>query len=348
MSIAAHRISKDYIKTDSADELTVDLESSVELEKPVKAPATSGFFSRGALAVALPEVIQEHLTAVPKELKVKILKSREAIYNSFTGESQLLAIAGPAYVESEEQIKSCAKWLASLDVPSTTLLRTNLSKVKNGATFEIRTGLPQCRQLLAELAEKLPIAGQTADTITPQYFSDLYTLSTVSSTLAESQLHRELASGMSYLVGFHAQDADGEFSKEMYAHKVTSALDAVYALLQPHRFLSVTKLGTVAVIGTAGNSETFVILVVNSEVNEEEMQSLVEKVKSYGNLQSPKIMLDVGRLTEDEYEHKKSVVDGLLRRNRGDILGLVIDTGAEYDNNTPEMKNAELLMRSIN
>ena len=227
-------------------------------------------------------------------------------------------------------------------------LRTNLTQYNHGyndpsflrgfnsiMTYEIEQGIPICRALLCELAEICPIVGETSDTITPQYFSDLFCLGIVSSRLSESQLHRELVSGVSYAVGFHTLDDTLCFDKEFYTHKITSALEAMYASSNPHQFLSVTKIGTVAVVGTIGNDETFIILQINLELDYFEIERIIEQVYDYPKLSitRPKIMLDVGKVSNEEYELKLGLLKRLLVLNielRYKIIGVIIDSGNNY------------------
>lgn len=69
-------------------------------------------------------------------------------------------------------------------------------------TFHINKGLRIARKLFVELTSKLPIAGEMLDTISPQFLSDLFSVGAVGARTTESQLHRELASGLSFPVGF--------------------------------------------------------------------------------------------------------------------------------------------------
>ena len=242
---------------------------------------------------------------------------------------------------------------SSLTNPTTLLnnllisLRANLTKnnqvyaelgeTKAGIStmsFEIQHGIPLCRALLAELAEICPIVGETSASITPQYLADLFSLGLVSSTLVESQLHRELVSGTSYPIAFGTLDSHLAFDKDMYGHRIGSALDSMYASSQSHQFLSVTKVGTVAVVGTTGNEDTFVILQVNLELTVEDLKSLISKVYGYPhtNKNLPKIMLDVGRLDGNNYFEKLAILQQLLRADetKFKIVGVMIDSGDNY------------------
>lgn len=88
------------------------------------------------------------------------------------------------------------------------------------------------------------------DTISPQYLGDLVSWGAIGARTTESQLHRELASGLSFPVGFK-NGTDGSLN---------IAIDAIKAASHGHHFLSITKQGVVAIVSTAGNDCTHVIL----------------------------------------------------------------------------------------
>lgn len=118
-------------------------------------------------------------------------------------------------------------------------------------TFNITKGLRTSRQLFVDLTDKgMPLASEMLDTISPQYLADMLSVGAVGARTTESQLHRELASGLSFPVGFK-NGTDGSLGV---------AIDAIGAVQHPHHFLSVTKPGVVAVVGTTGNDDCFVIL----------------------------------------------------------------------------------------
>ena len=117
-------------------------------------------------------------------------------------------------------------------------------------SFNINKGLRISRELFVKLTEKLPIASEMLDTISPQFLSDLFSVGAIGARTTESQLHRELASGLSFPVGFK-NGTDGTLGV---------AIDAMRAASHPHHFLSVTKPGVVAIVGTEGNEDCFVIL----------------------------------------------------------------------------------------
>lgn len=118
-------------------------------------------------------------------------------------------------------------------------------------SFNINKGLRMSRQLFVDLTSKgMPIASEMLDTISPQFLADVLSCGAVGARTTESQLHRELASGLSFPVGFK-NGTDGSLGV---------AIDAIGAVKHPHHFLSVTKPGVVAIVGTVGNDDCFVIL----------------------------------------------------------------------------------------
>jgi len=107
------------------------------------------------------------------------------------------------------------------------------------------------RKLLWEINELgLPAGTEFLDMITPQYIADLISWGAIGARTTESQVHRELASGLSCPVGFK-NGTDGN---------VRIAVDAIKAAQSPHHFLSVTKAGHSAIVSTCGNEDCHVIL----------------------------------------------------------------------------------------
>lgn len=118
-------------------------------------------------------------------------------------------------------------------------------------TFNINEGLRIARDLLLTINEAgLPAGCEFLDMITPQYLSDLVSWGAIGARTTESQVHRELASGLSCPVGFK-NGTDGN---------VGIAIDAVRAAAHPHRFLAVTKSGRAAIAATSGNPDGHIIL----------------------------------------------------------------------------------------
>lgn len=118
-------------------------------------------------------------------------------------------------------------------------------------SFKINEGLRLARKLLWDINELgLPCATEFLDTITPQYTADLISWGAIGARTTESQVHRELASGLSCPVGFK-NGTDGN---------IRIAVDAIKAAASPHHFLSVTKAGHSAIVSTNGNEDCHLIL----------------------------------------------------------------------------------------
>lgn len=118
-------------------------------------------------------------------------------------------------------------------------------------SFRINDGLRLARQLLLNINELgLPAGTEYLDVISPQYIADLISWGAIGARTTESQVHRELASGLSCPVGFK-NGTDGN---------VKIAVDAIKAASQPHHFLSVTKGGHSAIVSTNGNEDCHIIL----------------------------------------------------------------------------------------
>lgn len=118
-------------------------------------------------------------------------------------------------------------------------------------SFDINRGLRIARELLLELAALgVPAGTEFLDTISPQYIADLIAWGAIGARTTESQIHRELASGLSMPVGF--KNGTGGSNQ--------IALDAIGAAREAHHFLSVTKQGVSAIVTTAGNRACHIIL----------------------------------------------------------------------------------------
>lgn len=118
-------------------------------------------------------------------------------------------------------------------------------------SFDINRGLRSARELLLQLAEMgVPAGTEFLDAISPQYYADIIAWGAIGARTTESQVHRELASGLSMPVGF----------KNGTGGSIQIALDAIGASSKPHHFLSVTKQGVSAIVTTTGNDACHLIL----------------------------------------------------------------------------------------
>ena len=118
-------------------------------------------------------------------------------------------------------------------------------------SFKINEGLDLARRVLLEISKlDIPIGCEFLDTISPQYLADLVSWGAIGARTTESQVHRELASGLSMPIGF----------KNGTGGSIDIAVDAVVAAKSPHVFLGVTDTGSAAIVHTKGNKDAHVIL----------------------------------------------------------------------------------------
>jgi 3-deoxy-7-phosphoheptulonate synthase len=194
-----------------------------------------------------------------REQAINIIEQRD---------DRLLIVCGPcsihdpdAALEYARRLKALSDKLSSelciimrayLEKPRTTVGWKGLINDPDiDGSYNINKGLRISRKLYADLNNMgVPIASEMLDTISPQFLADLISLGAIGARTTESQLHRELASGLSFPLGYK-NGTDGNLGV---------AIDAIGAASQPHRFLGVTKQGLAAITKTVGNEHGFVIL----------------------------------------------------------------------------------------
>jgi 3-deoxy-7-phosphoheptulonate synthase len=188
-------------------------------------------------------------------------------------------------------------------------------------SFDINEGLDLARRFLLEVNELgVPAATEFLDTITPQYTADLVSWGAIGARTTESQIHRELASGLSCPVGFK-NGTDGN---------IRIAVDAIKAAASPHHFLSVTKDGRSAIISTTGNEDCHVILRGGKTPNyDAENIDAVAKELAQSGLNA-KVMVDCSHAnSQRQYKLQKQVAANVAEQlNTGDdrIIGLMIES----------------------
>jgi 3-deoxy-7-phosphoheptulonate synthase len=196
-------------------------------------------------------------------------EARQAIHRVLHGaDDRLLAVVGPCSIHDYDAAIDYAQRLAALrrelDSDLIVVMRVYFEKPRTTVgwkglindpwlddSFSINDGLRLARRILLEINELgLPAGTEYLDMITPQYLADLIAWGAIGARTTESQVHRELASGLSCPVGFK-NGTDGD---------VRIAVDAIKAASAPHHFLSVTKGGHSAIVHTAGNEDCHIIL----------------------------------------------------------------------------------------
>jgi len=166
-------------------------------------------------------------------------------------------------------------------------------------SFQINEGLRLARKLLVDINDTgLPAAGEFLDMITPQYMADLMSWGAIGARTTESQVHRELSSGLSCPVGFK-NGTDGT---------IKVAIDAIGAASAPHCFLSVTKYGHSAIVETRGNEDCHIILRGGREPNySAEHVAAVKSGLEKAGLR-PQVMIDFSHANSSKQFQRQMVV----------------------------------------
>jgi 3-deoxy-7-phosphoheptulonate synthase len=215
-----------------------------------------------------PAVLADDLP-LSDELSEGITRSRRGVKAILDGhDDRLIVVVGPCSIHDPAAAAEYAGRLA----PAATALADDLAVVMRvyfekprttvgwkglindphlDGSFKINEGLRAARQVLLDvIGLGLPAGCEFLDPISPQYISELVTWGAIGARTTESQVHRELASGLSMPVGF----------KNGTGGDVQMAIDAISAAARPHRFLGVTEDGVAAIVATRGNPDCHVIL----------------------------------------------------------------------------------------
>ncbi len=215
-----------------------------------------------------PEVIRDEFPLTERAAQVTY-ETRHQIHRILHGaDDRLLVIIGPcsihdpkAALEYARNLKAEKERLSAdllivmrvyFEKPRTTVgWKGLINDPRLDGSFQINEGLRTSRRLLVELNEMgIPAGVEYLDVISPQYIADLVSWGAIGARTTESQIHRELASGLSCPVGFK-NGTDGNLK---------IAVDAIRTSQHPHHFLSVTKEGHSAIVSTMGNEDCHVIL----------------------------------------------------------------------------------------
>ncbi|MBT3335165.1 MAG: 3-deoxy-7-phosphoheptulonate synthase [Methylococcales bacterium] len=218
--------------------------------------------------VIVPDAVHRELPIIESAAKT-VLEAREDIHHVLSGEDdRLVVVVGPCSIHDPEAALAYAERLTQIkksfqgeliiimrvyfEKPRTTVGWKGLINDPDlDASFNINKGLRVARKLLVDVNSLgVPAATEYLDLITPQYVSDLISWGAIGARTTESQVHRELASGLSCAVGFK-NATDGT---------VKIAVDAIGCARSPHHFLSLTHAGHSAIFSTMGNEDTHLIL----------------------------------------------------------------------------------------
>jgi 3-deoxy-7-phosphoheptulonate synthase len=188
-------------------------------------------------------------------------------------------------------------------------------------THHISKGLGIARRLLSDITRmKLPVATEMLDPITPEYLADHLSWGAIGARTTESQTHREMASGLSFPIGFK-NGTDGNLQV---------AIDAMNAALHPHNFLGINREGRTSIIETTGNPDVHIVLRGGKKPNySPDDVRKTEEMLEKGTL-FPTMMIDCSHGNSEKNHEKQpavleSVVDQIAAGNRS-ISGVMIES----------------------
>jgi 3-deoxy-7-phosphoheptulonate synthase len=288
--------------------------------------------------VVLPTELHEEFPASEQSQELTS-ETRQAVHRILHGEDdRLVVIVGPcsihdpnAAIEYARRLRKVRDRLADrlliimrvyFEKPRTTVGWKGLINDPNlDGSFHINHGLRLARKLLLDLTNLgVPTATEFLDLITPQYVADLISWGAIGARTTESQVHRELASGLSCPVGFKNSTDGG----------LQNAMDAIRAASQPHHFLSMTMDGRSAIFSTTGNEDCHIILRggVVPNYDRENILQAVEKLESYGL--RPNVMVDCSHANsmkqpERQIDVAKDLSEQIAAGNHN-IIGIMLES----------------------
>ena len=277
--------------------------------------------------------------AISESASKLIFDTRTAIHDILNDkDDRLLVIIGPCSIHDPDAAREYATRLKKIrheladdllivmrvyfEKPRTTVGWKGLINDPNlDESYEINKGLHLARCLLADLNDMdVPAATEFLDLITPQYIADLISWGAIGARTTESQVHRELASGLSSPVGFK-NSTDGTL-------KV--AIDAIGAASRPHNFLSLTKKGYSAIFATTGNDDCHIILRGGREPNydAEHVKQAVKELTA-ANVQ-PRLMVDCSHAnSQKDHQRQINVAEDIgqqISQGNENIMGVMIES----------------------
>ena len=266
-------------------------------------------------------------------------KTRQAIHRILHGsDDRMLVIIGPCSIHDPKAGFEYAQRLLeikkALEKDLVVVMRVYFEKPRTtvgwkglvndpdlDGTYQINKGLRLARQLLLDINELgVPAGNEFLDMISPQYYADLASWGAIGARTTESQVHRELASGLSCPVGFK-NGTDGN---------VRIAVDALKAARAPHHFLSVTKAGHSAIVSTNGNEDCHIILRGGKHPNYDEgsVEAAAKELAGAGLEQ--RLMIDCSHSNSQKmYQRQIDVAREIARQVAGGeerIFGVMVES----------------------
>ena len=286
-----------------------------------------------------PSVLLSELPILESSAQL-INSTRSDIDNVLNGLSdKLLVVVGPCSIHDQkaaiEYADHVRKWISKYSNDLLIVMRVYFEKPRTTVgwkglindpsldnSFDINNGLKIARSLLSEINEMgVPAGTEFLDAISPQYYADLISWGAIGARTTESQIHRELASGLSMPIGF----------KNGTGGSIKIAVDGINAASQPHHFLSVTKQGVSGIVKTRGNKSCHIILRGSSNGPNCDSDSINETSKLLKDNDLPgQLMVDCshGNSLKD-YKRQVSVAENLseqISNGSKDIASVMIES----------------------
>src|ERR1700734_715124 len=268
--------------------------------------------------VVLPPVFLEEELPATERASSTVYQARNEIVNILNGgDSRLLVVVGPCSIHDTKAAREYAGLLKGaiaefskelrivmrvyFEKPRTTLGWKGLINDPHlDETFRINDGLRLARHLLLDLADMgVPAGTEFLDVISPQYLASLVSWGAIGARTTESQVHRELVSGLSCPVGF----------KNATSGDVQVSIDAIVSAAQPHNFLGHSKHGQSAIFVTTGNPDCHVILRGGkNSVNytAESVDQVAKELEKAGL--PPRIMIDCSHANSGKDYRRQAIV----------------------------------------
>ena len=248
-----------------------------------------------------PAILMEELP-ITGSASEEIALTRTQIENCLMGnDHRIVVIVGPCSIHDPDAAREYAGYLKQvadrLSDDLIIIMRVYFEKPRTSigwkglindpmldGTFAINKGLRIARKLLLDISDAgLPCGCEFLDTIMPQFIADLVSWGAIGARTTESQVHRELASGLSCPIGF----------KNATTGNIQVAVDAIEAAKYPHHFLSVTKQGLAAIVATNGNPACHLILRGGTKGPNDDPESILQAVAKLQSQHLPtRLMID--------------------------------------------------------
>ena len=290
--------------------------------------------------VVLPPIFLEEELPITEEASRTVFEARRQIVDILNGaDDRLVVVVGPCSIHDPAAAREYAALLkeaiAELSSDLMIVMRVYFEKPRTtlgwkglindpyfDESFRISDGLRMARRLLLDLAEMgVPAGTEYLDMISPQYVADLVSWGAIGARTTESQVHRQLASGLSCPVGF----------KNGTSGNVQIAIEAILSASHPHTFLGTSDTGQAAILLTSGNPDCHVILRGGRQVTNYDAASVASTAEQMVKTGvKPRIMIDCSHANSGK-DHRKqgsvcrSVAEQITAGDRR-IMGVMIES----------------------